>query len=106
MHFAIFNSGYTTTLTMLDQEDVEIQDVLTFIDVLSNHIKNGLQISKSILLTYRISTNTEKTYEEIFNCKNSMDMIREALNGNCINKLEVVNDFKLLFNWSEEEVML
>lgn len=55
-------------------------------------------------MLYRISVNIEKEYHEVVTIKNPMNMLKEALENDCRNKLEVVHDFIKVYRWSKEEV--
>lgn len=89
-----------------EENDSIIQDTTSILETLSNHIKHGGEIVQSICAIYRISVNTGKSYQSIFLCTNATVMLKQLLDANCKNKLDVVNDFRVVFHWSNEVVGL
>lgn len=87
-----------------EENETITQDITSILETLADHIKHGVEIVQSICAIYRISVNTSKSYQSIFLCTNAMVMLKRLLDMDCKNKLEVVNDFSLVFHWSKEVV--
>ncbi|KAF5297886.1 hypothetical protein FQA39_LY11871 [Lamprigera yunnana] len=99
------NSPISSVLsTMVDSVDVPIHDTLMILETVQERVKSGEKIIQNIHVTYRIAVNIEKSYQDVFKCSDPFVMIKEALNDDCCNKLEVVHDIITLFNWSKYEV--
>ncbi|KAF2884766.1 hypothetical protein ILUMI_21411 [Ignelater luminosus] len=94
----------STVIHLSDTVETPFQDTLIALETLVERVKNGVEIVQNILMTYRISVNIDKPYQEVFKCTNPMVMLKEALKDDCSNKLEVVHDFSMLFGWSKMQI--
>ncbi|KAB0803687.1 hypothetical protein PPYR_00657 [Photinus pyralis] len=90
--------------TMVDHVDVPFHDTLVILETLQERLQSGNKIIQSILETYRIAINIEKSYQEVFKCSDSVSLLKEALKEDCPNKLEVVHDVMSLFRWTSDKV--
>lgn len=61
-------------------------------------------MAQSVYLTYRISVNIEIPYHLIVSNTDSMKMLKDALEDDCLNKLEVVHDFFSVYKWNRDQV--
>lgn len=55
-------------------------------------------------MSYRISVNIEIPYQVFVLHTDYMKMLKDALEDDCMNKLEVIHDFITVFKWTKEEV--
>lgn len=100
-----YTSGNTSIIYIPDNmHENPTQDTLAILESLIQHINNGVDIAQRLLMFYRISVNIEKEYHEIVTIKRPMRMLKDALENDCRNKLEVVYDFVTVYKWSKEEV--
>ncbi|KAL1512744.1 hypothetical protein ABEB36_002284 [Hypothenemus hampei] len=81
------------------------QATLNLIQMLVERVNHGYKLACEVFMTYRISVNTEILYETIvLHNTEPLGMLKEALNNDCANKLEVVHDFFQVYKWSEEMI--
>lgn len=55
-------------------------------------------------MMYRISLNIEIPYHVIVSNTDYMKMLKDALEDDCMHKLDVVHDFIRVYQWSKDEV--
>ena len=79
-------------------------DTLAVLKLLTEHLHNGVEIAQNIFMYYRISINIEFPYHIVVVTTDYMKVLKDALEDNCANKLDVVHDFILAYKWSKHEV--
>lgn len=81
-----------------------MNETLELIMMLMNNASSGVPIISNVFTAYKLSLNIKRAYEDIVQCHNPLQMMREAFKNECNNKLEVVTDFLNFFSLSKEEV--
>lgn len=94
------------SLQMQTVDNVEsyMNDTLAILKLLSEHLHSGVEIGQRIFINYRISINIEVPYQVVVMTTDYMKILKDALEDNCMNKLDVVHDFILAYKWSKHEV--
>ncbi|RZB40503.1 spatacsin [Asbolus verrucosus] len=86
--------------------DSSMNDILAILKLLSEHLCHSVEIGQNIFMSYRISINIETPYQIVVVTADYMKILKYALEENCMNKLDVVHDFVLMFKWSKHELDL
>lgn len=89
--------------TLLDVEP-KVQDTLSLLENLIEGLTSGMELGESILMTYRISINTDISYNNILSIEDPTVLLLNAVKSNCVNKIEVAHDFFCIYNWNKEQV--
>ncbi|KAI4467372.1 hypothetical protein MML48_2g00012489 [Holotrichia oblita] len=97
-------SNSTLQLCLNDNVISPSHDTLALLEMLVDNLKNGSALASNIFKTYRISVNLHTKYKTILQCKEPISLLRNALENDCRNKLEVVSDFIDIFKLKKEEV--
>ncbi|KAJ8927655.1 hypothetical protein NQ314_019857 [Rhamnusium bicolor] len=84
-------------------DGVPVQDTLALLYILAEKLTNGGEIAYKIFMTYRISLNIEIPYHVIVSNTDYMKMLRDAIEDDCMHKLDVVHDFIRVYKWSKDE---
>lgn len=87
-----------------DGVDAPLQDTLAMLHSLTEKLTYGSQMAYRIFMSYRISVNIEIPYQVFVLHTDYMKMLKDALEDDCMNKLEVIHDFITVFKWTKEEV--
>nr|CAI5834397.1 unnamed protein product [Callosobruchus analis] len=87
-----------------DTADTPVEDTLSILSTLSEQLTNGLELASTVYMTYRISINIEIPYHLVVANTDSLKMLKDALEDDCNNKLEVVHDFINVYKWSKEQI--
>ncbi|XP_072396296.1 spatacsin [Diabrotica undecimpunctata] len=87
-----------------DVLDAPVQDTLAVLCTLAEKVTNGVDMAQTIFMTYRISINIEIPYNLIVSNTDSMKILRDALEDDCLNKLEVIHDFFCVYKWTKEQI--
>ncbi|CAH0552154.1 unnamed protein product [Brassicogethes aeneus] len=87
-----------------DNLEAPFQDTLAVLHSLTEQLTNGAEMAYNVFMSYRISINIEIPYQVFVLNTDYMKMLKDALEDDCMNKLEVVHDFIGVFKWSKEEV--
>lgn len=90
----------------LDTVDSYMNDTLTILKLLLEHLHSAVGIGRKIFMNYRISVNIEVPYQVVITATDYMKMLKDALEDDCLNKIDVVHDFIISFNWSKHEVRI
>ncbi|XP_017775225.1 PREDICTED: spatacsin [Nicrophorus vespilloides] len=91
-------------MNTVEFESNNLDSVSQLIENLIENLKSGLEVGQKILMTYRISVNVEKSYRNILELTNPMNLLLEVVNGDCVNKLEVIQDFSMLYKWNRQQI--
>ncbi|CAG9762324.1 unnamed protein product [Ceutorhynchus assimilis] len=92
-------------LDILEEEtEPSIRATQGLIHLLIEKLSHGSNLAYTVFMKYRISTNIEVPYDTVVSNTDPIKMLKDALQDDCINKLEVVHDFFEVFEWSKEEV--
>lgn len=67
-------------------------------------LKSGYILGQNIYMMYRISVNIEIPYAVLLENDDDGKLLKDALDDNCKNKLEVVHDFITVYKWSKVKV--
>lgn len=82
-----------------------IDETLALLSTLTEKVsKNGKGLALTILRAYRISINIEIPYHVVMSTPDSTKLLRDVLEDDCHNKLEVIHDFCYVFKWTKEQV--
>ncbi|KAJ8924490.1 hypothetical protein NQ315_007287 [Exocentrus adspersus] len=81
-----------------------VQDTLTLLYILTEKVTVGVEIAHRIFMMYRISLNIEIPYHVIVSNSDHVKMLKDALEDDCMHKLDVVHDFIRVYNWSKDEI--
>nr|XP_023027706.1 spatacsin [Leptinotarsa decemlineata] len=98
------SSTGSTYLSQLDYTDSSVQDTLATLCMLAEKLTAGIEMGQAVFMTYRISLNIEIPYHLVVSTGDSMKMLKDALEDDCLNKLEVVHDFFCVYKWSKEQM--
>ncbi|KAL3286719.1 hypothetical protein HHI36_001214 [Cryptolaemus montrouzieri] len=79
-------------------------DTISVIQTLSEKLTIGSEIATTILMTYRVSFNIQIPYHVVVSNPDDMNLLKNALELDCSNKLEVVHDFILIHNWNKNQI--
>lgn len=99
-------SNSTLQLCLNDTVISPSHDTLALLEMLVDNLKNGSALASNIFKMYRISVNLHTKYKTILQCKEPISLLRNALENDCRNKLEVVSDFIDIFKLKKEEVSI
>ncbi|EFA05905.1 spatacsin [Tribolium castaneum] len=88
----------------VDNVESYMNDTLAILKLLSEHLHSGVEIGQKIFMNYRISVNIEVPYQVVVMTTDYMKILKDALEDNCMNKLDVVHDFIWAYKWSKHEV--
>ncbi|XP_060523228.1 spatacsin [Cylas formicarius] len=80
------------------------RNILSAMHCLIEKLEHGIDLAHSILMLYRMSINIEVPYYVVVSCTDQMKMLKDALDDDCMNKVEVVHDFIMVFRWSNEQI--
>lgn len=94
-------SSMSTEVETCEQSD---EDTLNLLETMTERLKYGSNIASRILMCYRISLNVGKPYKTIIKCTDSHTLLRQALDADCTNKLDVVSDIFTIYKWTKKEV--
>ncbi|KAJ8963130.1 hypothetical protein NQ318_018595 [Aromia moschata] len=94
----------TAAQTSDTTDGAPLQDTLALLYVLAEKLKIGSEIAYKVFMTYRISLNIEIPYSVIVSNTDYMKMLKDALEDDCMHKLDVVHDFIWVYNWSKDEI--
>lgn len=84
--------------------DIPLQDTLMVLYSLAEKLTNGTELAYKIFMMYRISINIEIPYHVIVSNSYHLKLLKDALEDDCSNKLEVVHDFIKVYKWSKDEI--
>lgn len=70
---------------------------------LAEKLTTGAELAYKIFMMYRISINIEIPYHVVVSNSYHMKLLKDALEDDCSNKLEVVHDFIKVYKWSKDE---
>ncbi|KAK9871905.1 hypothetical protein WA026_015154 [Henosepilachna vigintioctopunctata] len=99
-----FNSPSISTLNSEESVDPPGQDILRSIQMLSEKLTKGTQIANDIATSYKLSIYIHLPYSVIITDPDGFDLLKNALEMDCTNKLEVVQDFVLLKKWNKNMI--
>ncbi|XP_044265423.1 spatacsin-like isoform X2 [Tribolium madens] len=88
----------------VDNVESYTNDTLAILKLLSEHLHSGVEIGQKIFMNYRISINIEVPYQVVVMTTDYMKILKDALEDNCMNKIDVVHDFIWAYKWSKHEV--
>lgn len=88
----------------VDPIDQLSKDNLIALERLVERLKSGSAIGRNIFMMYRISVNIEIPYVVLLENDDDAKLLKDALDDNCRNKLEVVHDFITVYKWSRPRV--
>lgn len=91
-------------IPLIDNVDVPIDETLALLSTLTEKVTSGSGLALTILRAYRISINVEIPYQVVISTPDSTKLLRDVLEDDCMNKLEVVHDFCYVYKWSKEQV--
>lgn len=101
---ASFSIGGPSRGNLVDNVDAPLDETLALLSTLTEKITNGSGLAFTILRAYRISINIEIPYHVVISTPDSTKLLRDVLEDDCMNKLEVVHDFCYVYKWSKEQV--
>lgn len=87
-----------------DGVESSANDTLALLKLLVESLQNGIEIGQNIFMTYRISLNIGIPYKIVTLIVDHKKMIRDALDSDCLNKLDVVHDIAVVYKWTKLEV--
>ncbi|XP_018577700.1 spatacsin [Anoplophora glabripennis] len=96
------NLSYLPTTDVVD--GTPLQDTLTLLYILVEKVTYGVDIAYKIFMMYRISLNIEIPYHVIVSNTDYMKMLKDALEDDCMHKLDVVHDFIRGYQWSKDAI--
>ncbi|KAG5898668.1 hypothetical protein JTB14_005427 [Gonioctena quinquepunctata] len=97
-------SSNASNVPQSDSTDSPVQDTLAILGTLAEKLTSGVEMGQALYMTYRISLNIEIPYYLVVSTSDSMKILKDALEDNCMNKLEVVHDFFCVYKWSKEQM--
>lgn len=102
---------YSTTSSVCTAHEVDpidqlSKDKLVTLERLVEKLKSGADIGRNIFMMYRISVNIEIPYVVLLENDDDSKLLKDALDDNCRNKLEVVHDFITVYKWPKPKVII
>ncbi|CAG9858094.1 unnamed protein product [Phyllotreta striolata] len=91
-------------LQQTDNSETPMHDTLAVIGNLAERVTSGVRMAQAIYMTYRMSVNIEIPYHLIVSNADSVKMLKDALEDDCLNKLEVVHDFMQVYKWQKDQI--
>lgn len=70
----------------------EKQDTLCTIEALAARLKAGRFSGQRIVMCYRAAMHMDVNYLDILRENDVLNLLKQAINGNCLNKLVVISD--------------
>lgn len=86
--------------------EVPVNETLALLSTLTEKITHGSGLVDTIFRAYRISINVEIPYHVVISTPDSTKLLRDVLEDDCMNKLDVVRDFCYVYKWSKEQVSI
>ncbi|XP_018320150.1 spatacsin [Agrilus planipennis] len=104
--FQLSNIGTGWFSSTMNMEDFEIpgNDTVKILEILSERVKYGFDLAQKVFLTFRISVNIDRRYQQVLECKQPIELLKASLKEDCRNKLQVIHDFIVVWKWSKEKV--
>lgn len=93
-------------MALVDHVDIPVDETLTLLVTLTEKITHGTGLAYTILRSYRISINVEIPYNVVISTPDSTKFLRDVLDDDCMNKLDVVHDFCYVYKWSKDQVSI
>lgn len=91
-------------MPLVDNVDMPVDETLGLLSTLTEKVTNGCGLACTILRGYRISINIEVPYHVVISTPDSTKLLRDVLEDDCMNKLDVVHDFCYVYKWTKEQV--